>query len=145
MKNFIKRIITSIKALFTSLKPQYKKALTLAVAIVDGIYTTIDNPVTDVFTSLTPTTIDEKTLAWLRAYLPDFLKQFKLFAEVQNLTDPKEIIIKVSAILQNLDQADRNGERLKMAVALAIDITADGKLSWADAVKIIQSLKDKSI
>lgn len=145
MKNFIKRLIAGIKALFTSLKPQYKQALTLAVAVVDGVYSAIDNPVADVVTSLTPTTIDDKTLVWLRAYLPDFLKRFKLFAEVQYLTDPQEIIIKVSEILQSLDYADRNGERLKMAVALAIDITADGKLDWADAVKIIQSLKDKSI
>lgn len=145
MKKFIIKLIQKIKMLFLGLKPEYKKALTLAVTIIDGIYHAIDNPVADIITGLTPTTIDDKTLVWLRAYLPDFLKRFKLFAEVEGLTDPKDIILKVSEILQSLDYADKNGERLKMAVALAIDITSDGKLDWADAVKIIQSLKDKSI
>jgi len=145
MKTFIKTLIAKIKVLFSKLNPKYKNALTLAVTVVDGIYSAIDNPVADIITSLTPTGIDDKTLLWLRAYLPGFLKRFRLFAEVANLTDPTEIVKKVSEILQSLDYADRNGERLKIAVALAIDITQDGKLDWADAVKIIQSLKDRSI
>jgi len=145
MKKIIKILIAKIKALFTSLSPKYKQALKTAVAVVDAIYIAIDNPAADVITTLTPTAIDDKLLQWLRTNLPDFLKQFKLFAEVTELTDPQEIMLKVSKILQGLDYADKNGERLKLAVALAIDITADGKLNWADAVKIIQSLKDKTI
>lgn len=145
MKNFIKKLIESIKSLFSGLSSHYKNALKLAIAVVDALYVAVENPSADLITSLTPTTLDDKLLIWLRAYLPSFLKQFKLFAEVADLTDPQEIIIKVSEILQSLNQADKNGERLKIAVALAIDITADGKLDWADAVKIIQALKDKSI
>lgn len=145
MKNFIKKLIEKIKALFQVLAPSYKKALIFAVAVVDTVYTAINNPMADVLVTLTKNTTDDKILAWLRERLPTFLKQFKLFAEVANLTDPQEIVLKVSEILQNLEKADRNGERLKMAVALALEITADGKLDWADAVKIIQSLKDKSI
>ncbi len=145
MKNFIKKLIEKIKALFQVLAPSYKKALIFAVAVVDTVYTAINNPMADVLVTLTKNTTDDKILAWLRDRLPTFLKQFKLFAEVADLTDPQEIVLKVSEILQNLDKADRNGERLKMAVALAVEITADGKLDWADAVKIIQSLKDKSI
>lgn len=145
MKNFIKKLIEKIKALFQVLAPSYKKALIFAVAVVDTVYTAIDNPMADVLVTLTKNTTDDKILAWLRKRLPTFLKQFKLFAEVADLTDPQEIVLKVSEILQNLEKADRNGERLKMAVALAVEITADGKLDWADAVKIIQSLKDKSI
>jgi len=145
MKNFIKKLIEKIKALFQVLAPSYKKALIFAVAVVDTVYTAINNPMADVLVTLTKNTTDDKILAWLRDRLPTFLKQFKLFAEVADLTDPQEIVLKVSEILQNLEKADRNGERLKMAVALAVEITADGKLDWADAVKIIQSLKDKSI
>ncbi len=145
MKTFIKKLIEKIKALFQVLAPSYKKALIFAVAVVDTVYTAINNPMADVLVTLTKNTTDDKILAWLRDRLPTFLKQFKLFAEVADLTDPQEIVLKVSEILQNLDKADRNGERLKMAVALAVEITADGKLDWADAVKIIQSLKDKSI
>jgi len=145
MKNFIKKLIEKIKALFQVLAPSYKKALIFAVAVVDTVYTAIDNPMANVLVTLTKNTTDDKILAWLRERLPTFLKQFKLFAEVADLTDPQEIVLKVSEILQNLEKADRNGERLKMAVALAVEITADGKLDWADAVKIIQSLKDKSI
>lgn len=145
MKNFIKKLIEKIKALFQVLAPSYKKALIFAVAVVDTVYTAINNPMADVLVTLTKNTTDDKILAWLRDRLPTFLKQFKLFAEVADLTEPQEIVLKVSEILQNLDKADRNGERLKMAVALAVEITADGKLDWADAVKIIQSLKDKSI
>ncbi|WP_343530847.1 hypothetical protein [Pedobacter sp.] len=145
MKNFIKKLIEKIKALFQVLAPSYKKALIFAVAVVDTVYTAINNPMADVLVTLTKNTTDDKILAWLRERLPTFLKQFKLFAEVADLTDPQEIVLKVSEILQNLEKADRNGERLKMAVALALEITADGKLDWADAVKIIQSLKDKSI
>lgn len=145
MKNFIKKLIQKIKAIFLALSPVYKRALTIAVAVVDVIYKAIDNPGADVLVALTKNNVDDKALTWLRQRLPDFLKQFKLFAEVANLTDPQEIVLKVSEILQNLDWADRNGERLKIATALAIEITADGKLDWPDAVKIIQSLKDKSI
>jgi len=145
MKNFIKRLIESIKSLFSGLSSHYKQALKLAVAVVDALYVAIDNPAVDIITTLTPTAVDDKALVWLRGYLPSFLKRFKLFASVADLTDPQEIIIRVSEILQSLDTADKNGERLKIAVALAIDITADGKLDWADAVKIIQALKDKSI
>lgn len=145
MKNFIKRVIKKIKALFYGLNPVYKTALKTAVTIVDALYTAIDNPAADIITSLTPTAADDQLLKWLRVYLPNFLKEFKLFAEVVDLTDPQEIILKVSEILQGLQPHDKNGERLKLAVALAIDITADGKLDWKDAVKIIQALKDKSI
>ena len=145
MKNFIKRLVAVIKSLFVGLSSKYKTALKLAVAVVDALYVAVDNPAADIITTLTPTVLDDKLLLWLRAYLPNFLKQFKIFASVADLTDPQEIIVKVSEILQSLDYADKNGERLKIAVALAIDITADGKLDWADAVKIIQALKDKSI
>lgn len=145
MKNFIKKLIEKIKAIFTALAPRYKRALTVAVAVVDVLYKAIDNPGADVLVALTKNNVDDKALAWLRQRLPDFLKQFKLFAAVADLTDPQEIVLKVSEILQSLDWADRNGERLKIATALAIEITADGKLDWADAVKIIQSIKDKSI
>ena len=145
MKNFLKKLIGAIKSLFTGLSKKYKSALQVSVAVVDAIYHAIDNPVVDVITGLTPTVADEKVIAWLRGYLPDFIKQFKLFASLSDLTDPQEIILRVSEILQGMEVADKNGERLKMAVALAMDITADGKLDWADAVKIIQALKDKSI
>lgn len=145
MKNFIKKLIEKIKSIFSALSPAYKRALTVAVAVVDVIYTAIDNPMADVLVTLTKNKVDDAALHWLRNRLPEFLKQFKLFAEVADLTDPQEIVLKVSEILQSLDWADKNGERLKIATALAIEITADGKLDWADAVKIIQSLKDKSI
>ena len=145
MKNFIRKLIEKIKAIFSSLAPAYKRALTIAVAVVDVIYKAVENPGADVIVALTKTEIDDQALAWLRQKLPDFLKQFKLFAEASNLSDPQEIILKVSEVLQSLSWADKNGERLKIATALAIEITSDGKLDWADAVKIIQSLKDKSI
>ena len=145
MKNFIKRLIAAIKSLFGGLAKENRDILKLAVAIVDGIYTAVESPAADIFTAITPTGLDDKLLTWARLRLPSFLKQFKLFASVAELTDPQEIIVKVSEILQSLDLADKNGERLKIAVALAVDITADGKLDWADAVKIIQALKDKSI
>lgn len=145
MKNLIRKLIERIKALFTGLKNTHKTALTLAVAVIDALYTAVDNPAVDIITTLTPTPFDDKLLNWVRVYLPNFLKQFKIFASVADLTNPQEIIVKVSAILQSLDTADKNGERLKLAVALAIDLSADGNLNWADAVKIIQALKDKSI
>lgn len=145
MKNLIKKLIEKIKAVFTGLKQTHKTALTLSVSVIDALYTAVDNPAVDIITTLTPTPFDDKLLKWVRAYLPNFLKQFKVFASVADLTDPQEIIVKVSEILQSLDTADKNGERLKLAVALAIDLSADGNLDWADAVKIIQALKDKSI
>lgn len=145
MKKFIQRLIETIKALFSGLSSKYKQALKVAVIVVDALYVAIESPAADVITAITPTVKDDLLLAWLRGYLPDFLKQFKLFESLADITDPQEIIVKVSEILQSLDTADKNGERLKIAVALAMDITADGKLDWADAVKIIQALKDKSI
>lgn len=145
MKNFIKNLVEKIKAFFSALSPSYKRALTVAVVVVDVIYKAVDSPATDFLVSLTKNKVDDAAVTWLRERLPDFLKQFKLFAEVSDLTDPQEIVMKVSEILQGLDWADRNGERLKLATALAIEITADGKLDWSDAVKIIQALKDKSI
>ncbi|MBY0245840.1 MAG: hypothetical protein K2Q03_10325 [Sphingobacteriaceae bacterium] len=145
MKRFIKRLVEFIKGLFKNLSKEYKQALSVAVYVVDGLYNLVDNPVADVVTAITPTSVDDRVVMWLRDKLPTFLKQFKLFAEVADLTEPEEIIKKVSEILHTLSPADKNGERLKIAVALAIEITEDGKLDWADAVKIIQALKDKSI
>lgn len=134
-----------IKSIFGGLSPNYKRALQTAVIVIDAIYNASKNPAVDIITAITPTTVDDNIVRWLRTSLPDWLKEFKLFTEVLDLTDPQEIILKVSEILQSLDVADRNGERLKLAVALAIDLTADGKLDWADAVKVIQAIKDKSI
>lgn len=145
MKNLLKKIVAGIKALFAGFRSNYKDAMLLAIEVVDLVNNAVNSPAVDVITAITPTLIDDKGAQWLRYYLPNFLKQFKLFASVADLTDPQEIILKVSEILQSLDQVDKNGERLKLAVALAIDITADGKLDWKDAVKIIQALKDKSI
>lgn len=145
MKNLIKKLVAMIKSLFGGLSPKYKAALQTAVVVIDAIYNASKSPAVDVITAITPTTVDDNIVRWLRTSLPDWLKEFKLFTEVLDLTDPQEIILKVSEILQGLDVPDRNGERLKLAVALAIDLTADGKLDWADAVKVIQALKDKSI
>jgi hypothetical protein len=145
MKKFIKNLIAKIATLFKAIAPRYKTALTVAVNVIDALDAAIKNPAADIFVAITPIPGDDMMLKWLRVYLPNFLLQFKLFAQLSHLTDTQEIIIKASEILQGLDQHDRNGERLKLATALAMDIAADGKIDWADAVKIVQALKDKSI
>lgn len=145
MKKFIKNLIAKIAALFNAITPRYKTALTVAVNVIDALDAAVQNPAADIFVTITPTPGDDMLLKWLRVYLPNFLLQFKLFAELSTLGNTQEIIVKASEILQSLNQHDRNGERLKLATALAIDIAADGKIDWADAVKIIQALKDKSI
>lgn len=145
MKKFIRSLIAKIAALFNAITPPYKTALSVAVNVIDALSAAVQSPAADIFVNTTRPKVDDVLLKWLRVYLPNFLLQFKVFAELSELKNPQEIIIKASEILQSLNQHDRNGERLKLATALAIDIAADGKIDWADAVKIVQALKDKSI
>ena len=58
----------------------------------------------DVFVTITPAKGDDLMLKWLRFYLPNFLLQFKVFAELSTLTNKQEIIVKASEILQSLNQ-----------------------------------------
>lgn len=145
MKKVIKNLIAKIKSLFNAITPRHKAILKIAVSVIDALNDAAKNPAADFFVALTPTPADDVTLRWVRAYLPNFLLQFKLFAELSELSNAQEIIVKASEIIQSLNEHDRNGERLKLATALAIDIAKDGKIDWADAVKIVQALKDKSI
>jgi hypothetical protein len=133
--------IRAIGRLIRRIKPDAEKAARVAVKVVDIIYDLAKSPGASFVVGLTKEKWDDAVLAAVLKFLPRITERLRLIQYLADLPID-QMAAGVSRALRDMSVEDRNGERLKMAVALAIELTADGDLSYADAVKLVQVIKD---
>ena len=137
LQSFLSKIWTSIEKIFNSLESKLKDAVHIGVLITANINNFVFSPAADVLTAIIPGDLDDKIKQLLRAKLPHILTQLKLVDTTAELTDPDEIVRYAVMMLQTLDGDIRSAFLHNLSVMIA-QVAADGKLSWADGVYILQ-------
>ena len=137
LQSFLSRIWGEIKALFDGIPSELKTAVHIGVVITENIKTFIDSPAADVLTAIIPGDIDDEVKNWLRAKLPGILTELKLVDSCSGLTDPAAITDCAIKVLQGLDGDIQSAFLHNLSILIA-QVAADGKLSWADGVYILQ-------
>lgn len=135
--SFLSKIWDHIKVLFGALPKELKNAVHIGVTVVEGIKAAIDSPVADILTQIIPTDIDDNIKTWLRAKLPEILTELKLADSCTGLTDPNEITACAVKVLGGLG-ADIQSAFFHNLSVLVAQVAADGKLTWADGVYLLQ-------
>lgn len=137
LKSFLAGIIAGIAHLFAGLKAELKAAVHIGVTVTDNIKNFVDSPVADVLTAIIPGDIDDKIKEWLRARLPDIFTELKLVDATLGLTDPNEIVAAGIKVIQGLGGDIKSSFEHSLSILIA-QVAADGKLTWQDAVYILQ-------
>lgn len=142
------RILRAIASLFNNLKSEVKKALPLAVVIVNGVKDLVTNPTAgSVFDAILefvkksiPGTLDDvlidKIHLALHNTLPKLALNLTILNEIDSIEDPVLKAAKLNEVLQNAlaeinfstDEAKRNFWDGLMKL-VAVDIS-DGKITW---------------
>lgn len=137
LKTFLSHIWDEIKSIFVGLPGDLKVAIHIGVEVTEGIKDVIDNPVTDILTAIIPVELDDEIKDKLRAELPKILTELKLADSCGQLTDPNEITACALKVLGDLTGDIKNSFLHTLSVLIA-QVAADGKLSWADGVYLLQ-------
>lgn len=135
--SFFSRLWDHVKALFGGLPKDLKVAIHIGVSVVEGMKTVVDSPVADVITAIIPGDIDDKIKDVLRAKIPTILTEMKLADSCSGLTDPNEITACAIKVLQGLGGDVKSAFLHNLSVLIA-QVAADGKLTWADGVYLLQ-------
>lgn len=139
MKKVIAAIWSFICKLFGKLPPAVKTAIDIAVKVTDAIKTFDTNSpqVADIITALIPGNLDDSVKSVLRANLPKIVVELKLVQATEGLTDPNEIMLAATKVIQQLSGDYRSSFLNSLAQIIAV-VAADGKLDWNDAAYIIK-------
>jgi hypothetical protein len=134
---FLKKILQGIKKLFEGLKPELKKAIEIGVNIVEKIKDFVASPGADVITMLIPGDVDDKIKEKLREVLPKIFAEMKLVESCAGETDPNKIVECGIKTLQQISGDFQSAFLHDLSILIA-QVAADGKLTWSDAVYILQ-------
>jgi hypothetical protein len=141
MKKIINSVLTWVTHLFKGLTPALKKAVHIGVVITDAIKTfdTANPLAADIVTAIIPGDLDDKVKERLRANLPKIVIQLKLVDATLGLTNPGEILIAASKMLQQItsDWSIREGFLNNLSIVIA-QVASDGKLTWNDAAYLLK-------
>lgn len=139
LKTFLKKIGDFFARIFKSLAKELQEAVAIGVKITEAIKTFDDNnpTVADVITAIIPGDLDDKIKARLREMLPKIVVELRLVDAAKGLTDPDEIMLAAVKVIQQLD-GDYQSAFLHNFSILAAQVAADGKLSWSDAVYLLE-------
>lgn len=139
MKKIIKSIWTFLSGLFNRLNPALKKAINIGVAVTDAIknFDEKNSYVGDIITALIPGDVDDRIKVLLRANLPKIVIELKLVQATQGLTDPNEIMLAATKVIQQLSGDYRSAFLNSLAIITA-QVAADGKLDWNDAAYLLK-------
>jgi hypothetical protein len=137
LKTFIEKIWIDVKTLFEGIPAELKIAIHIGVIVTENIKTFVDSPAADVLTSIIPGDIDDDIKNWLRAKLPTVLAELKLADSCSGLTDPQQITACAIQVLQGLAGDVKSAFLHNLSIFIA-QIAADGKLTWADGVTILE-------
>jgi len=148
MKKLLANIFSSIgryfNKLFTKAKVFLNKEIPVAIAVVDALKTFMDSPLMPFITQLIPGEVDDKIAARIRTALPKILVDLKIARDCTQLSSNDAIIQCAINHLRSLQPTARYGYWLMIASHLSYDLT-DGKLSWAEIVTLVQSVKNPEI
>lgn len=138
LKRFIKNVAKAISNLFKGLTKVAKKAVDLAVKVVNEIKNfDAENPqAINFITALIPGDVDDKIVAAVRAKLPKIMISLKLVDETLKLSDT-EIIIAGIKELQKLKGIQRNITLNSLAILIA-DVAADGRITWDELSMLVK-------
>lgn len=139
MKKVIKKILVFIKRLFSGINPVLQKAVSIGVEVTEAIknFDTTNPYVGDIITTLIPGTVDDLIKMKLREMLPKIVVQLKLVKETQGLKDPDQIMLAAVKIIKQLDGDYKSAFLHNLSIIVA-KVAADGKLSWSDAVYLLE-------
>lgn len=139
MKKMIKKILVFIKRLFSGINPVLQKAVSIGVEVTEAIknFDTTNPYVGDIITTLIPGTVDDLIKMKLREMLPKIMIQLKLVKETQGLKDPDQIMLAAVKIIKQLDGDYKSAFLHNLSIIVA-KVAADGKLSWSDAVYLLE-------
>lgn len=89
---FINNFPAFVEKLFKKIPEELKEQLSTVIAVVNGVKSFVDSPLSDVLVAIIPTTVDDKVKDWLEKRLPDILEKLKLINDgVISLSEDKAI------------------------------------------------------
>lgn len=138
--SFLTKLWQSVKHLLGSLEPLAKEGIHIGVTVTDAIKTfDTANPIAaDILTALIPGTLDDTIKVKLREMLPKIVVGLRLVDDSLRLTDPNEIMLAATKVIQNLDGNFKNAALHSLSL-LITEAAADGHLTWSDAVLVVES------
>lgn len=139
LKTFFKKIGDFFARLFKSLAKELQKAVSIGVEVTEAIKKFDEkNPmVADILTSIIPGDVDDRIKERMRVMLPKIVIELRLVDSAKGLTDPDEIMLAAVKVIQQLD-GDYKSAFLHNFSILAAQAASDGKLSWSDAVYLME-------
>lgn len=137
LSKFLKKIWQGIKKLFDGLTPKLKDAIHIAVTIVEKIKNFVAGPGADVLTAIIPGELDDAIKDKLREWLPKIFIELKLVEECAGETDPNKIVECGIRTLQKISGDFQSAFLHDLSILIA-QVAADGKLTWSDAVFILE-------
>jgi hypothetical protein len=137
IKTFLTKIWATIQSLFNNFPADLKTAVHIGVTVTQNIKNLIDLPVVDILTAIIPGDTDDKIKQVLRTGIPVILFNLKLADTCGELKDPQQITACAIKTLQSLD-GDIKSAFLHTFSVLVAQLAADGKLTWGDAVCIVE-------
>lgn len=143
LKSFLHNIWAMISQIFTSLKTEAQQAVHIGAQITDAIKTfdTAHPAALDILTALIPGTLDDTIVAKLRAELPKIVVELRLIDATKGLTDPNEIMLAATKVIQQLS-GDYRSTFLNSLSILITKVASDGKLDWNDAAYVMKWFYD---
>jgi hypothetical protein len=137
LSTFLTKIWAEIKDLFSGMPADLQIAIHVGVVVTENIKNFVDSPAADVLTALIPGDVDDELKDLLRAKLPTILAELKLADSCGSLTDPAQITACAIKVLQGLDGDVQSAFLHNLSVLIA-QVAANGKLTWADGVYLLQ-------
>lgn len=113
-----------------------ESAVEPAMKVIDLLRIVINNPAVDFLTALTKTDLDDRIVEGVRRWLPEVAEAWGLVVDARNKTIG-EILIVLMNYLNGLPEVTKNRLYREFAAQLA-ELMADGKLSYADAIVLVQ-------
>ena len=139
MKKILKSILSFLSGLFSKLSPILEKAIDVGVTVTDAIknFDAANPAAADILTAIIPGTLDDNIKNLLRANLPKIVVELKLVQATEGLTDPNEIMLAATKVIQQLS-GDYRSSFLNSLAIITAQVAADGKLDWNDAAYLLK-------
>lgn len=139
LKSFLQHIADFFANIFKSLLPTLQKAVEVGADITEAVKNfDFKNPqVADILTAIIPGDLDDRIKDKLREELPKIVIELRLIGATVNVADPNEIMLNAVKVIQQMD-GDYKSAFLHSFSILAAQVAADGKLSWSDAIYLLE-------
>ena len=139
LKTFLHKIADFFSNIFHSMVPELQKAIAVGVEITDAVknFDAANPEVADILTAIIPGTLDDTIKQKLREELPKIAIELRLIGATVNVTDPNEIMLNAVKVIQQMS-GDYKSAFLHDFSILAAQVAADGKLTWSDAVYLLE-------